>query len=341
MCPIEEKVKENLSDIQKQLDSVHHSIEIINRILLSMHSTLNLNELSRNAKSLISELLNTNTFTLLIYDSTKNKFVFSCSNGIADCTLDHIIKTAQDNKSQWLANLGEKVSICPINTHDKNHYVFIPLERHNKMIGIAVLSDSSIVNLTNKHIDILSLIAVSFLFAYQNSYMYAMTKKMAIWDTKTNLYNHRYFLRALSSEICRARRYGRFLSLIAIDVDNFKKFNDKHGHIAGDKALLEISKIIKQNVRVIDIAARFGGDEFFLLLPETDIIGANIVSTRLIEAVSKHSFLNKKKHIRLTISCGIATLRDGMTAKELLVAADTDLLKNKKKNEKGKSFNCT
>ena len=93
---------------------------------------------------------------------------------------------------------------------------------------------------------------------------------MAITDLKTQLFNHPYFGQRLDEELRRAKRYNHDISLIMLDLDNFKRYNDRFGHLAGDEVLREIGKLLKKLVRDCDIPCRFGGEEFSIILPETD-----------------------------------------------------------------------
>lgn len=127
--------------------------------------------------------------------------------------------------------------------------------------------------------------------------------KMSIRDGLTKLYNHKYFQEKLLEEIKKSKRYSTNLSLIMLDIDHFKKFNDNYGHQTGDKVLINLSKILRDTIREQDIAARYGGEEFMIILPNTDIIGVKILAERLREMVEK----TKVKKLKVTISLGVTT----------------------------------
>jgi|GEM_PF-460026 len=153
-------------------------------------------------------------------------------------------------------------------------------------------------------------------------------------DIKTGLYNCRYFKNILKNEINRAKRNNYSISVLFLDVDNFKFFNDKYGHLSGDKFLIFIADILKNTLRREDIAARFGGDEFIILLPHTDKSNAKIVTERIFNIFNKTPFfinINKDTKYYCSLSIGYATFPvDGDNIDILLKNADMALYFAKK-----------
>ena len=153
-------------------------------------------------------------------------------------------------------------------------------------------------------------------------------------DSKTGLYNSKYFLEVLENEINKAKRNEFSLSLLFLDIDGFKEYNDKLGHVAGDHLLVHIAEILNQLVRGEDVAARFGGDEFVVMLTYTDKSGAMIVADRIIKEIKKQplNFDGKnKEHYDGGISIGIASYPfDANSCEELMRKADKTLYEAKK-----------
>jgi len=136
------------------------------------------------------------------------------------------------------------------------------------------------------------------------------------------LYNSRYLSQVLRRETKRASRSGRPLSLLFVDLDGFKAINDTHGHLFGSRALVEAASVIRASARETDMVARFGGDEFALILPDTGTEGAVSVGERLRDRIAAFSFLEGDGlSIRLTVSVGVATLPDVAASAEGLVQA--------------------
>lgn len=159
-------------------------------------------------------------------------------------------------------------------------------------------------------------------------------KTLADMDGLTGIYNNRYFQGALDKELSRTQRKNYHLSLVMIDVDHFKRFNDDHGHLVGDFVLAEISKVMKANIREYDTLARYGGEEFVLVLPETGEEDAVCVAEKIRSTIEKAAFKEDGKSYRVTASFGLASIQgeDGMPGKtELIKMADEALYDAKKK----------
>ena len=145
--------------------------------------------------------------------------------------------------------------------------------------GVAVGADE---------LELLQILAAQASAALANAALYRTLERQAITDGLTGLYNHRYFYERLNQEIARAQRYGLPLSLLMIDIDDFKHFNDRFGHPTGDLVLAEVGRILATQIRTgVDIASRYGGEEFTIVLPNTARDGAQVVGARLAQHLSE------------------------------------------------------
>src|SRR5713101_8052450 len=157
----------------------------------------------------------------------------------------------------------------------------------------------------------------------------------ALREPLTGLYNRRHFQERFAAEVAVAHRHGRPLSLLMIDVDHFKRVNDRHGHLAGDEVLKTVARALQQGIRIEDILARFGGEEFVVLAREAELAEAMAVAERLRQLVEVAQTRWESGHdvpvgIAVTVSTGVAQLGEDETERDLFEAADQAVYKAKK-----------
>jgi diguanylate cyclase (GGDEF)-like protein len=176
---------------------------------------------------------------------------------------------------------------------------------------------------------ILSFLASQAAVVLEHARLYRKLEAEASTDGLTGLYNYRYFMDALQREVRRAGRFGEPFSVVMVDVDNLKEYNDRNGHLGGSSALREMGRLLRADTREIDIIAKYGGDEFSLILPNTDIRGSIVFAERMLRRISAHAFEGDPQR-RLTISAGIAIYpHDGDHPRGLLSKADERLYQAK------------
>jgi two-component system, cell cycle response regulator len=219
--------------------------------------------------------------------------------------------------------------------------ILVPIWSREQPLGILVIVKfrGGERTFSNDDFQMISLLGEEISGAVYNAIIHYQTKELTIKDDLTEAYNRRYFERYLEEEFLRARRYASNLSLIFFDVDNLKDVNVKHGHLIGSKMLQEIAHRMILTVRGIDKVVRYGGDEFCVVLPETETAGAYQVADRIRNIVASRPFrINENIQVTLTGSIGIACFPIHASSKEELIRqADRAMfvIKNKTKNAIG------
>ncbi|WP_160680034.1 GGDEF domain-containing protein [Clostridium sp. C8-1-8] len=176
-----------------------------------------------------------------------------------------------------------------------------------------------------------SIALIDAFFAFRCGMMIKDLHILAYTDKLTELYNRRFFVGKMVDEMKKLKHNDLGISLLMIDVDNFKIINDTYGHIAGDLVLKELADIIKPNIRVRDTITRFGGEEFAIILPETNKERATIVAEKIRNLVANHVFRFKEDERNVTISIGVVSVRDQVDTQLLIDLADRALYKAKER----------
>jgi diguanylate cyclase (GGDEF)-like protein len=204
--------------------------------------------------------------------------------------------------------------------------VYVPLRLRDQMPGyLAVFRGRGAGPYGAEDARLLTLLAAWTAMALENLRLALNVEKLAVTDDLTQVYNYRFLKSALRREIKRAGRYHQDLSLLMVDVDNLKAYNDRHGHLRGSFLLREMAGLFSAHVRSWDLVAKYGGDEFTVILPQTELAGARTVAERLRSAVEGHTFPLATPG-QITVSIGIAAFPvDGQTTSALIETADRAL----------------
>jgi len=224
---------------------------------------------------------------------------------------------------------------------ENNELVLIPLKAKDRVNGI-IVADNFITNepITKDDIRMLTMLANQAGLAIENSQLFELTVERAHSDYLTNLWNHGYFQYLFHTELEKAKANKSFLSLIIIDIDDFKIYNDTLGHQAGDKILKDLAFLLRNQSRKMDYVCRYGGEEFTIILPHTDKREAFSIGERIRIDIQKYPFLNEEifPNKTLTVSLGVATFpENGQTPAEIIAFSDKQLYQAK---NQGKNTTC-
>jgi diguanylate cyclase (GGDEF)-like protein len=313
-------------------------VTVFHELGKALTSSLQLDQVLRTIMEKINEVLRPDTWSLLLMDADKGELYFQIATGKgADALKDVRIKLGQ-GLAGWVAKTGEVV-VVPDTTKDSRFFgqvdektkmetrsiVAVPVRFREQCLGVIELINCiGAEGFSARDLALLEALADYAAIAIENARHVQRIHELTITDDCTSLYNARHLNFMLDTEIYRSHRYAFEFSLIFIDLDHFKQVNDTHGHLMGSKLLSEIGTAIKDKCRLIDLAFRYGGDEFVVLLPQTSKENAMGVARRLHKLIRETPWLKDPGlNVGLTASVGVASYpSDSRSKAELLHLAD-------------------
>ncbi|KXS40395.1 MULTISPECIES: sensor domain-containing diguanylate cyclase [unclassified Candidatus Frackibacter] len=323
-------------------------LSTLQRVSKTINSTLNLEQVLDLTNDVIVGTMGVSSCAVLLIDEESQELDLAASRGVLGEKSE--IKNVINNSDCILINeLFEMQKPLVYNTVPEEikenlgmsqlkSAITVPLKSRGNMIG-AIIAINTLMAHSFKEEDkrFLTTLANQISIAIDNARIYNRMEEMASRDGLTKLYNHSYFQEALAEEINRAERYNLDLSLLLLDIDNFKSFNDTYGHPVGDKVLKKLAETLQITTRDIDIIARYGGEEFAIILPETKPEGAKRVGKRINKAVREMIIKEGDLELNVTVSIGVATYNNELSQKELINNADQALYQAK---DEGKDRTC-
>jgi diguanylate cyclase (GGDEF)-like protein len=197
-----------------------------------------------------------------------------------------------------------------------------PIHLRNELQGVLIAVGPPNETYEEVHANLLGIVASQTSMTLERATYFQQQEELARLDGLTGLFNHRVFQEMLREEVLRVRRYGNPLSLVMLDIDHFKKFNDTYGHQVGDEVIRMVAAIIKKLVRITDRACRYGGEEFTIILPETTLENSLILAERLRGQVEESRLI---RNLSITISCGVVGFLPKDSPESFVKRADQSL----------------
>jgi len=329
-----------------------NNIKVFVEIGKALTSVLDLKGVLNTIMEKISELFKVKNWSLLLLDEENQELYFEIAVGIDLDKIKNIRLKLGEGVAGWVAKHRVPLVITDVlkdrrwinkvdlaSNFKTKSVVCVPLISKEKLLGVIEL-----VNVidrkkpfTEEDLILLQTFADYAAIAIENARYLQKIEELTIMDDVTGLYNSRYLHRILEQEVIRAQRYNEHFSLVFIDLDHFKLVNDTYGHLIGSKLLKEVADVIKKTLRESDLATRYGGDEFVLILPETTKENAYKVTKRLRENINNTNFISSDGiNVKITASYGIATYPvDATDRLELLKLADQAMYRVKETTRDG------
>jgi len=316
-------------------------------------STTDLNTILDMTMKRAKKLTGAESWTVFLIDEGTGELVFERTEGRKTKETQKSRSMIGEGIAGWVAKGGMPVLVPDVSQdkrfskkidkalnlkHRIKSIICVPFKSCGKPLGIIeIFNKTSGESFTREDFSQLNALIGQASIFIERALLYQKVEELSITDDLTKLFNTRYLNRSIDMEIQRSIRYGTFVSLIFMDIDDFKKVNDGHGHLAGSKILVEVGQLLIKNLRSIDVVVRYGGDEFVIILPHTPAGPASEIAERIRRAVERNVFLQKEGYaLRITASFGVASYPGTARSKEeLLGFADEAMYKVKYHTKNG------
>jgi diguanylate cyclase (GGDEF)-like protein len=301
-------------------------LNILNEFSAALHESLQKEKVLELIVDRVKELLKAEKAAVILVDRYRKITDFYTSlgpSGGCKCevtgTIEKVISGYETIRTEDISLLPDFLGFPPNHPEIKS-LLMVPIILRGGVIGALIATDRKGADgFSSEDEDLLLSLAFHAALAVEKVRFHEEILMMASTDGLTGLNNHRTFQERLKEETERARRFNTTISLLMIDIDHFKVFNDTYGHVKGDEVLKRVACIVQENIRTIDFAARYGGEEFAVILPQVSFEGAMVVAERIRMAAEAHVMkLNGDKAV-VTLSVGVATYPEDASSKDALI----------------------
>jgi diguanylate cyclase (GGDEF)-like protein len=314
----------------------NQELTIFHDVAKALTSSLDLDSILQTIMEKMAEYFRPDNWSLLMVDEERDELYFAIAVGPASESLKNVRLKVGEGIAGWVAKNGERVVVPDVYTDirfakridemtkwETRSIVCVPLRSKHRVLGVIQLINVNMEGFSDHEFFLQSLCDFAAI-AIENARSVEKIQELTITDDCTGLYNARHLLKTLETEVYRSARFNYEFTVLFIDLDHFKSVNDTHGHLIGSKLLAEIGYLIKAQLRLIDYAFRYGGDEFVVLLPQTGKESSLVVAKRLLENMRASCFC-KEENLNLNVraSIGLATYpHDAKTPHDVIRQAD-------------------
>ena len=337
-------------DVGQALRRTTKRLAILTDIVRTANSILEPRKVIELIMEKIQQLIPSEAWSMLMVDEEKQELAFELALGAKGKEVSAFRIKLGEGIAGWVAQTGKPTIVNDTQKDPRfapkfdsktqfstRSILCAPLISRGRTIGVVEIINKLGGRFTRSDLEVLLTLVEPCAIAIENAILFQRTEQLTITDDLTKLFNSRYLNLYIGREIKRCKRHGIPLSVIFLDLDGFKGINDQYGHLAGSGTLAEVGTILAQGVRESDILARYGGDEFVVVLPETPASGALVIAERLRKAIEEHCFLQGQGlSARISASFGIASYPDhALTPEGLIQKADQAMYRVKERDKNG------
>ena len=320
-----------------------YELDIFHDVAKTLTSSLDLDTILQTIMEKMAAYFEPATWSLLLLDEASAEFYYAAIVGKGWESVNALTFKTGETLARWVVEKGEPIVISDVNRDPRLQQtsvddffaggcsvVCVPVRAGGKVLGIIQLMKVDMrVYMRNELL--LQTLADYAAIAIENARAVRRVQELSITDDCTGLYNARHLFTVLAEEVHRSQRFGHEFSFLFIDLDRFKRINDEHGHVVGSKLLGQVGQALRDHLRLVDAAFRYGGDEFAVLLPQTSKEAALFVARRLMAVFHTNLWLpDETPRVALRASVGLATYpTDAITPEAIVRVADEMMYKVK------------
>jgi len=349
----EKKLSLENSGLRSRVSLLSQELDFFDGVSKTLTSTLELNDILTAIMKKAKKLIKAETWSILLLDENTGELFLEKITGKKENRnrAKKFRLKVGEGIAGWVAQEGLPVIVPDVSIDKRFHsgldketdfttrsLMCVPIKSKGTTLGVLeVINKTTNGPFTKDDLNLLMRLVDHAAVAIERASLYQKMAELSITDDLTKLFNTRYLNRTLEMEVLRSNRHGSSLSLIFMDIDHFKNINDNYGHLVGSKLLVEMGQLLIRSLRTIDIVARYGGDEFVIVLPQTPPNAAIQIAERIRRSVGRNVFLKRDGYsLRLTASFGVASYPESAKSKEdLLRLADEAMYRVKNQTRNG------